>query len=209
MHARQSQLRGRSRLAGLKEHHAMIGEAMADERPRFARLAGDEAKPQVFSSFNLFPTPEPLAARVAELAEIEPHQNVLEPSAGTGRLVSAVYDAEPTARVYAVEIDRPMCDALEVMDRRCMDFLACDDTVLGLFDRIVMNPPFKNGADIKHIEHARKFLKPGGRLVAICANGPRQHDKLMGEASAWYDLPADSFKGEGTNVSAAIVVLEA
>jgi hypothetical protein len=26
--------------------------------------------------------------------------------------------------------------------------------------------------------HALKMLKPGGRLVAICANGPRQNDKL-------------------------------
>jgi hypothetical protein len=41
-----------------------------------------------------------------------------------------------------------------------------------------MNPPFANADDIKHIMHALKMLKPGGRLVAICANGPRQNDKL-------------------------------
>jgi len=40
-----------------------------------------------------------------------------------------------------------------------------------------MNPPFENGADIKHIQHAMKMLKPGGRLVAICANGPRQQPR--------------------------------
>ncbi len=41
-----------------------------------------------------------------------------------------------------------------------------------------MNPPFANGQDIKHITHALRYLSPGGRLVAICANGPRQNDKL-------------------------------
>jgi hypothetical protein len=50
---------------------------------------------------------------------------------------------------------------------------------LGKFDRVVMNPPFDHGADIKHVEHARKFLKPGGRLVAVVANGPRQRERLL------------------------------
>jgi hypothetical protein len=57
------------------------------------------------------------------------------------------------------------------------DFLECNGD-LGTFDRIVMNPPFANADGIKHIMHAMKMMKPGGRLVAICANGPRQHDKL-------------------------------
>jgi 16S rRNA G1207 methylase RsmC len=47
-----------------------------------------------------------------------------------------------------------------------------------------MNPPFANGDDIKHITHALKMLNPGGRLVAICANGPRQNDKLRSVVDA-------------------------
>ena len=84
------------------------------------------------------------------------------------------------------------------------DFLAMDAERLGLFDRIVMNPPFKMGRDIKHIEHAAGFLKPGGRLVAICAAGPSQRKRFPD----LQPLPAGTFKGEGTNVSAGIVVLE-
>ena len=57
-----------------------------------------------------------------------------------------------------------------------------------------MNPPFERGSDIRHIEHALTFLKPGGRLVAICANGPRQRERLQPMASEWIDLPAGSFK---------------
>lgn len=78
-----------------------------------------------------------------------------------------------------------------------------------LFDRIVMNPPFENGADIKHIEHARHLLKPGGRLVAICANGPRQRDRLMPLASHWEDLPPGTFKDAGTMVNTALLVIDA
>ena len=60
----------------------------------------------------------------------------------------------------------------------CADFLECNGN-LGKFDRIIMNPPFSDAADIKHIKHAIAFLKPGGRLVALCANGPRQHQQLQ------------------------------
>ena len=78
----------------------------------------------------------------------------------------------------------------------------------GEFDRVVINPPFDRGSDIEHIKHAYRKLKPGGRLVAICANGPRQQE-VMGEiCSAWIDLPAGSFKEQGTSVSTAIVVID-
>jgi hypothetical protein len=75
-----------------------------------------------------------------------------------------------------------------------------------------MNPPFVNGADIQHIKHAVTFLKPGGRLVAICANGPRQQAALkpLAEQSGgyWEDLPAGTFADQGTNVNTAMLVIE-
>ena len=78
-----------------------------------------------------------------------------------------------------------------------------------MFDKIIMNPPFINGADIKHIEHAMGFLKPGGRLVALCANGPRQRYKLMPHADTWEELPQGSFKDSGTMVNVAMLTIEA
>jgi hypothetical protein len=79
---------------------------------------------------------------------------------------------------------------------------------LGTFDRIVMNPPFQNGQDILHIKHAMAFLRPGGKLVALCANGPRQREQLQPLASHWEDLPAGSFATQGTNVNVALLVIE-
>ena len=76
-----------------------------------------------------------------------------------------------------------------------------------------MNPPFGAGADIKHITHALTMPKPGGRLVALCVNGPRQDTALrpLVDASGgdWEDLPADSFKAEGTGVLVALITLHA
>jgi|GEM_PF-6547300 len=61
-------------------------------------------------------------------------------------------------------------------------------------------------ADIKHITHALTFLKPGGRLVALCANGPRQYAALQPLADQWTPLPAGSFKSQGTNVNVTLAV---
>ncbi len=88
------------------------------------------------------------------------------------------------------------------------NFLDMSPEDLGLFDGILMNPPFKMWRDIIHINHARQFLSPGGKLVALCANGPRQRETLMPEADYWEELPAGSFRSEGTNVNAAICVFE-
>jgi hypothetical protein len=99
-----------------------------------------------------------------------------------------------------------------VDDTRQADFLECNGD-LGTFDRIVMNPPFANADDIKHIMHALKMLKPGGRLVAICANGPRQNDTLRPIVEArggiWEELPSDIFISTGTSVRTVLLMLDA
>jgi tRNA A58 N-methylase Trm61 len=160
----------------------------------------------------LFPTPADLARQVYDMADIQPEQEILEPSAGTGALVAAFRQIPTIGRLVMVEINTQLAaglrDRFPNADTRCADFLACNGD-LGTFDRVVMNPPFERGADIEHIEHARGMLKPGGRLVAICANGPRQREKLQPIATEWHDLPAGSFAEQGTNVNAASVVIDA
>ena len=162
---------------------------------------------QIAVAPQLFPTPRELAQRVVALAEIEEGHRVLEPSAGAGDLLKALSSFRG---VVAVERNQALADRLRGLASlkvHCADFLECNGE-LGRFDRIVMNPPFANGADIKHIEHAATMLKPGGRLVAICANGPRQQERLRPQCSEWHDLPPDTFKNSGTGVNAALVVIE-
>jgi protein-L-isoaspartate O-methyltransferase len=168
---------------------------------------------QVVAAPQLFPTPPALAERMVEEADILPGHCVLEPSAGTGAILAALPNVRPFGSVTAVEINATLAASLEqVADETiCGDFLEQNGN-LGTFDRIVMNPPFENGADIKHIQHAMKMLKPGGRLVAICANGPRQQatlKPLAENSGGWYeDLPAGTFSSQGTNVNTALLLIE-
>ena len=168
----------------------------------------------------LFPTPPDIADRMVELSdhvgrcETDNDElfSILEPSAGTGNILNALYkhpDSERCA-ITAVEINHglyeALCERFENGRFECRDFLACNG-ILGTFDRIIMNPPFENAADIKHINHALTMLKPGGRLVALCANGPRQREAFMGIADYWEDLPAESFKEQGTSVNVALMAI--
>ncbi len=208
---RDSQLTGRLRLGHLLETTEAKAEEMAAQAPRFHRLAREDSAPRAVSSFNLFQTPEPLAARLAGLLGML--GRTLEPSAGLGRLYRAVRAIDAACPITLVEEAAECCGELyraTASDPACRlvqaDFLACDVDRLGLFDSILMNPPFKMGRDIKHIHHARRFLAPGGKLAAICAAGPRQREKLQPIAAEWIDLPTGSFKESYTNVVAAIVI---
>ena len=163
----------------------------------------------------LYPTPVVLAQRMAQLAAITPTSSVLEPSAGTGRLLAAALEAgAPVTRMTAMDISGACVDhlrrAFHGVATAQADFLLIQPT-MQKFDRILMNPPFCGGADIVHIRHALQFLAPGGRLVAICAGGPRQEAALrpLAEQSggSWERLPAGAFAEAGTNVSTILLTI--
>ncbi len=173
---------------------------------------------KVVSAPQLFPTPAELAARMVREAEIQPGDRVLEPSAGTGNLVRAVRDGA-AGIVTAIEINHDLAETLRHRNPghhvTAADFLefAANDPPLGEFDRIVMNPPFENASDINHIRHAFQFLRPGGRLVALCADGPKQNATLRPWVEelggTWERLPPGTFKSEGTGVNVVLLVVDA
>ena len=212
---RDSQQAGRLRLRHLREITEARGEEMAIERARFHRLAREDSAPRVVSAFNLFQTPEPLAAELAGMFSGRRLGRVLEPSAGLGRLYRAVRAVDQAAPVVLVDNSPECCGELYRMTGRDpvaqliqADFLSLDVERLGLFDSIIMNPPFKLGTDCRHVLHAMQFLRPGGRLVSLCANGPRQRERLMLLATIWRELPAGTFRSEGTGVNAAVIVID-
>lgn len=203
---------------------AFRAEVAAEEASPFAALKESlKEGVKIVSVPQLFPTPPDLARRVVELADLRTGQRILEPSAGTGNLVSAILKRDNCATVTAVEISPGLAEQLRGRFGRgnynfsltCADFLSCNGD-LGTFDRVVMNPPFRNAEDVRHVLHALTFLKPGGRLVAIVAAGPRQREQLMPESWEeatprsweWIDLPAGAFAESGTNVNAAVVVID-
>ncbi len=179
--------------------------------------------------FGYFPTPAPVVARLMELAQVTPTMGVLEPSAGQGAIVLALLDR--TTDVMAYELLEANCEKLVKAVREdptkggmCMvvqqDFLAKEPmpstSRLGFYDRVVMNPPFAKQADIKHVLHALKFLKPDGLLVSVMSAGVTfRDDKLTqsfrdlvrareGEIEA---LDDGAFKSSGTMVRTVIVTI--
>jgi protein-L-isoaspartate O-methyltransferase len=205
-----------------REHLAAIDKEQGQKGEEF-RAMQESLKAGVVTVAvpQLFPTPAELAARMVELAAPEVGMRVLEPSAGTGKLLEALPGVLPPGfqsqrqtalHVVAVELNRTLAEKLQgsglAHEVHAGDFLELAAAgTLGTFDRIVMNPPFEGGADIRHIVAARRLLRPGGRLVAICANGPRQNRDLSATAEHWEELPADTFKAQGTGVRACLLVM--
>lgn len=153
-------------------------------------------------SHQYYPTPPGLAQRLVDLADIEGHHTVLEPSAGQGGLA----DLLPKERTTCVEISDLHCQILRAKGHNVAqgDFLDCDRNG-HRYDRIVMNPPFSEGRWQAHVEHAADMLGPGGQLVAILPEGARNRTGLLPGFSKEWHGPFDN-EFEGTGVSVVILV---
>lgn len=155
---------------------------------------------------DFFPTPDIIIERMVNLLDISFGDRILEPSAGMGNILEYL-----PADTTAIEQNFSLFKYLEKTQPQNSivqgDFLAMNGDI-GMFDRIIMNPPFSRGADIKHIKHALGHLNEGGKLVTLCANGPRQAKELMPLADLWEDLPAGSFKEAGTGINVALLVIQ-
>lgn len=155
-------------------------------------------------------------------AEIGGRLRILEPSAGNGALADPVRDMG--AAVECIEMDTGRAAVLRAKGHSVTqrDFLTMSPTDFagGLFDGVVMNPPFDRGRDCDHVRHALQFVKPGGFVLAIMsASAEVAEDKrrqafrahLAKTCSAagryysdrWFqDLPEGSFAHAGTMVNA-------
>lgn len=160
---------------------AILDQALSDGK------VVDKKKLEVKTN-QFFPTTKEVADQMARamFKAYGPVRNrqylrILEPSAGDGDLVRAVYraaahDSIPAmGDVVAVEIDghheNSLNDAVRPRFVIIADFLTVPDDQLGVFDLVIMNPPFSEGRDLKHIRKAVGLLKPGGVCVALSASG--------------------------------------
>lgn len=175
----------------------------------------DEGGVEVHAVPELFATSALLADQVIAQVPLVDGMTICEPSAGTGALLAALFRRIDPARVVvdAVEFNAALAASLQIrFPTVCVhhgDFLAV--VASPRYDLLIMNPPFSNARDIQHIKHAHAMLNPGGHLIAICADGPRQRACLAPWADAcggsYTALPAGSFKEAGTMVPTALVVL--
>lgn len=175
-----------------------------------------ERKKNPLKELGFFPTPDDLAKYVISQANIEHKQLVLEPSAGSGQLLKALNKTNKEIHTVCYEINPDMQFGLSGMADEVFiqDFLSVNPEPK--FHRVVMNPPFnKSRADIHHVLHAFKFLKDGGRLVAIMPasvtfrddNLTNQLRDLVLSQGQIEELPENSFKESGTLVNTVLVTL--
>ena len=162
-----------------------------------------------------FETPEVLAERMVQLAEIKTWEVVLEPSAGLGAIARYIKLAHP-ANLHVCEKNADRANVLvsEGYILASLGFLEYTPRFHGGYDKIVMNPPFEEGQDVDHVLHAYELLNPGGRIVAIMApHAFFATDKKSVSFREWFsgsveDLPAGTFKASGTMVSAKLVIID-
>lgn len=199
-----------------KRAKALVFEGDAEDAIEQLLLTGEVVR--VKQKLGQFDTPSALVTMMIGMAKVRDGMRALEPSAGVGSIACEM--ARAGADVMAYEVDHKRCAALVTALRKCLghnmvveaDFLGVDPSPL--YDVVVMNPPFANRDDIRHITHAARFLRPGGRLVAVAsASVSFRQDKravnfrefVDGRRGTIEPLPEGSFKASGTGVNTCLV----
>lgn len=120
-------------------------------------------------------TPPDIAARMVDYLGPVGDFLTLEPSAGTGNLLAALFESgHSDCETVAIERSQELCQAIrqrspmhgQYVNPIRADFLEwASERPAGLFPRIVMNPPFK--AIRKHMDAALRMLGPSGHDSAV------------------------------------------
>lgn len=192
-----------------------------------ARESGQVLDPR---KAGFFPTPPAVAAYLVGLLDVpaalaRSARNgravaLLEPSAGQGALIDPIRATHPSVEVDCFELLSANRAALTAKGYRILgeDFLGpAGAETAGLYDRVIMNPPFNGGVDLLHVRAAYDSLRDFGRLVGVMSGGVLfRQDKATTAFRAWlrdrdgaiHGLPEGSFRESGTGVNTAVVVVQ-
>jgi len=179
-------------------------------------LLGDNTKKK--KDLQFFETPEKLAKRLVELAEIKHQDTILEPSAGRGAIIKEIKKVCDCEIQYC-EIDKTNLKYLEKIDRlenvsKNGDFLKFDCMT---FDKIISNPPFSKNQDIDHIMQMYKLLRVKGILVSMASqHWENSQEKKCVEFRRFLgltraeviDIDRGEFKESGTMIGSKIIIIK-
>lgn len=199
---------GKTRAHVLADGHA---------QQKFARML---ATGQILDAkdFDFFWTPADEARELVRLAGVQPGMLVAEPSAGRGAIAKELAAVVGTGNVHTFELLPENARALRDLGLRVHEGDFLEQKAEPIYDAICMNPPFGGQADMRHVEHALRMLKPTGTLVAIVSpsfefRGTKQAEafrellSMAGERVR--DLPAGTFLEAGTDVRTVILRFDA
>lgn len=207
-----------------RKAHVFEPEKLAAFRALFKDGDAPASVPNVQQITQQFFTPPENAERLVALADVHPGMRCLEPSAGRGAIVAALcrrgayvvgIDNDPKMMVFG--FTGGMHPPVQMVHA---DFMTADE---GLFDRVVMNPPFSLKQDIRHVTRAFGMLHPasayvglghghGGILVSVMSpsiefNASKEHVAFRKLLSAHGEIverwPAGTF--EDTSIETIVV----
>lgn len=187
----------------LREINLALAEYYGDVLPDAVEkgAAKRQASTAVAKDLQYYPTP---AAAAKEIADIYlKGKSVLEPSCGDGRLMDAARDSGATS-VFGIEVDAGRAEAARRKGFPVLTANFLEVPPEAKYDFVLMNPPFFGKHWQLHVEHALKFLKPGGVLRAILPITARDHWKGKG---SFEDLPFGAFRESGTNINTTILTI--
>jgi predicted RNA methylase len=167
--------------------------------------------------YECFFTQEPEVRQVINLARPKPGMKVLEPNGGQGAMALAAAEIVGIENVTCYELMPKNVKVLKGLGfsiEAPQDFLQVEPQTD--FDICIMNPPFSGGRDVAHIQHAFKFVKPGGVLVAIASTHWQttetipsfEFQRFLAQHGALItQIAAGAFKAAGTLTATTIIRL--
>lgn len=165
----------------------------------------------VARDLQFYRTPEAAADELVNRACPREGFRILEPSCGDGAILDALRRYATKNRIgiraTGVEYDAARAEAARAKGYGVMQANFLQVQPDPVFDLVLMNPPFYGKHYQKHVEHARKFLKPGGVLYAILPiTAVTDHGFVEPGRGwdVWKDLPPGSFSESGTNINTGI-----
>jgi phospholipid N-methyltransferase len=140
-----------------------------------------------------FPTPATVIEKMIAQVSITSGMTILEPSAGNGNILDAIRkyctnNSIENVTLHACEVNYNLRNILEA---KGYHIIASDCLTLtpenGLYDLILMNPPFERKQDIHHVKAMYELLKPGGKLVSVMTESAFVgNDNTSKDFQRWY-----------------------
>lgn len=168
--------------------------------------------------FQFFATPPEVADWLVMLAGgVHEDEKVLEPSAGTGAIIDAIHRSCNDLVVDCFEL---MPENKELLSKKSNINILGDDFTkydLGLYDKIIANPPFSKNQDIRHVKRMYEHLNNGGTVAAIMScHWKIASEKECADFREWLkdvhakicDIEEGSFKQSGTGIETTAVIIQ-
>lgn len=206
----------------LREINLALAEFYGDTLPDSPEeVARKRPGTDVAKNLAYYPTPPAVVDLILSKVNLLGQPQILEPQCGCGRFLDAIEAKNPYARVIGVEYFGPRVAECRAKGHHVMQANFLQVAPDPRFDLVVMNPPFNGQEWRKHLDHARKFLKPhpegqcygGGKLICILPATAYYdgHLDYLGArkkgSEIWKDLPVASFAESGTNIPTGYITL--